>query len=82
MESLNMLPGHRGRMYELFRLIDQLNPRNNVRQTLRIALKQSAHKRIKLANINSDLMGNQDTEQKSTQRKASLQVKRRASQSK
>ena len=82
MESLNMLPGHRGRMHELFRLIDQINPRNNVRRELRIALKQSAHKRIKMNNINSDLMGNQNTEQKSTQRKASLQGKRRASQSK
>lgn len=27
-ESLNMLPGHRERMAELFRLVEQLNPKS------------------------------------------------------
>lgn len=33
-ESLNMLPGHRERMAELFRLVEQLNPKSQLRHAL------------------------------------------------
>lgn len=39
MDNLNMLPGHRERMFDLFRLIEQLNPKNNIKQTLLNAVK-------------------------------------------
>lgn len=31
MDNLNMLPGHRERMFDLFRLSEQLNPKNTIK---------------------------------------------------
>ena len=30
-QSLNMLPGHRERMHDLFKVIEQLNPKNTIK---------------------------------------------------
>mmetsp|Transcript_20663 Transcript_20663/g.31523 ORF Transcript_20663/g.31523 Transcript_20663/m.31523 type:complete len:110 (+) Transcript_20663:309-638(+) len=32
--SLNMLPGHKDKMFDLFRLVEQLNPRSQLKHTL------------------------------------------------
>lgn len=34
MGNLKLMPGHRERMINLFKVIDQMNPRANVQQTL------------------------------------------------
>lgn len=39
MENLNMLPGHRDKMFDLFRIIEQLNPVHTLRSTLKNAVK-------------------------------------------
>jgi hypothetical protein len=39
MDHLNMLPGHRDKMHDLFRIIEQLNPVSNLRATLKNAVK-------------------------------------------
>lgn len=44
MENLNMLPGHKDKMNDLFRIVEQLNPKNSLRQTLLQALRSSQQK--------------------------------------
>lgn len=39
MDNLNMLPGHRDKMFDLFRIIEQLNPKHTLRSTLQNAAK-------------------------------------------
>ena len=39
MDNLNMMPGHRERFFDLFRIIEQLNPKNGIKQTLLNAVK-------------------------------------------
>lgn len=38
-ESLNMLPGHKDKMYDLFKVVEQLNPKNTLKSTLMQALR-------------------------------------------
>jgi hypothetical protein len=40
MEGLNMLPGHQQRMVKLFKLVETLNPKQQLRQTLANAVKK------------------------------------------
>lgn len=37
--NLNMLPGHRDKMFDLFRIIEQLNPKKQLKQALVNAMK-------------------------------------------
>ena len=39
MDNINMLPGHREKMFDLFRIIEQLNPKHTLRSTLLNATK-------------------------------------------
>jgi hypothetical protein len=39
MEGLNMMPGHRDKMQDLFKIIEQLNPIHTLRSTLKNAVK-------------------------------------------
>ena len=39
MVNLNMLPGHRDKMNELFKIIEHLNPKNQIKLTLQNAMK-------------------------------------------
>ena len=39
MDNINMLPGHREKMFDLFRIIEQLNPKHTLRSTLLNAAK-------------------------------------------
>lgn len=41
MHTLHMLPGHKERMNNLFKIIEQLNPKQTIRKTLQNAQKQS-----------------------------------------
>lgn len=41
MDSLNMLPGHKERMNELFKIVETLNPKAKLKQNLMSVLRQS-----------------------------------------
>ena len=64
MENLNMLPGHRERMSDLFKMIEQLNPKNSLKSALKNALKSSHSKPQGPGAQGRDLFQNQNTDQK------------------
>jgi hypothetical protein len=37
--NLNMLPGHRERINDLFKVVEQLNPKSSLKQTMLNAIK-------------------------------------------
>ena len=41
-DNLNMLPGHKDKMNDLFRIVEQLNPKSSLKQTLLQALRSSS----------------------------------------
>ena len=69
MEGLNMLPGHQQRMVKLFKLVETLNPKQQLRQTLANAVKKGHTTGLAYQRSNSREALSQDAQESKLKRR-------------